>query len=382
MKFTTDDGLHEVIAEQVPAIVSIKNPPADGPRALKVDSKRKSRPRSILELIEFSYGEAGRKLNLARKDLDSLSVNKDVMPEEIAAVRRLAPADPMLAVPLSLLAALAELGAKHSVLLRLLQLVEVAFASHPLFEGRIEQLHDPRALPGLTAEEVNEAVTKLNLKGLCQQTSVEASETDLKRLRVNAVTGLGLFRVLRDGWTSKQFIADMAAFVWDSPPQESTSKTAALLATSKSTEALAQLSRHFEGAIRDAQRATATARAHAAHQEHRAAAAEAHCQGLSAELEIEKQRSNKLLVQVDDLTRLLTAEQSSRVVDKSHLVDDYEALRTQVIRRLTDQVGLLSDGLHAIRNGSTGVAEEFVDRALTAIDGEVTHLKDLDGGVQ
>ena len=68
------------------------------------------------------------------------------------------------------------------------------------------------------------------------------------------------------------------------------------------------------------------------------------------------------------------------MVDKSHHVDDYETLRTQVIRRLSAQVELLGDGLHALRNGSTGVAEEFVDRALTAIKDEVTRLKDLAGG--
>ena len=67
-------------------------------------------------------------------------------------------------------------------------------------------------------------------------------------------------------------------------------------------------------------------------------------------------------------------------MDKSHLADDYEVLRTQVIRRLSAQVGLLRDGLHALRNGRTGVAEEFLDRSLTAIEGEVTRLKDLDGG--
>lgn len=378
---TTDGGTNEAIPEQVSAVVTTEKSMAGTMRPSKEDGKKKSRPQSILEVIEFSYAEAGRKLNLARKDLDSLAVYNDAKSAEISAVRRLAPADPMLAVPLSLLATLAELGAKQAVLDRLLELVEVAFASHPLFEGRVEQLNDPRAQAGFLAQEVHDAA-KLTLKDLGPHKTQEAFETALKRLRMNAITGLGLFRVLRDGWTSDQFVRDMAAFVWDAPPQKRTDKMSALLATSRSTEALSQLSRYFEAVIRKAQQEAATAHTHAANQEHRAAAAEAHSQALSADLTAERRRSTELLAQVDDLTRRLTAEQSSRVVDKSHLVDDYEVLRTQVIRRLTAQVGLLTDGLHAIRNGSAGVAEEFVDRALTAIDGEVTHLKDLDGGVR
>jgi hypothetical protein len=85
---------------------------------------------------------------------------------------------------------------------------------------------------------------------------------------------------------------------------------------------------------------------------------------------------------IRSLTLRAALRQSSRVVDSSHYAYDYEALRTQVIRRLSAQADLLNDGLHALRNGRTDIADEFLDRSLTAIEGEVARLKDLDGGPQ
>jgi uncharacterized protein YlxW (UPF0749 family) len=174
----------------------------------------------------------------------------------------------------------------------------------------------------------------------------------------------------------------MTAVVWDTPSYRDVPKAASVLASAKSTDALSQLSRYFERLLREAEQQMGNARAEATQQARRAEAAEADKAALSAQLTAEKQRARELAAQVADLSQRLASEQSSRVVDKSHLVDDFEALRTQVIRRLSSQVELLSDGLHALRNGSTSVAEEFLDRSLTAIDAEVTRLKEIDGGGQ
>ena len=83
-----------------------------------------------------------------------------------------------------------------------------------------------------------------------------------------------------------------------------------------------------------------------------------------------------------DLQVALQVARSQNVVDRSHLMDDYEILRTQILRKLTSQVALLSDGRHALQNDRIAVADEFIDRALTAIDSEVARLKDLAGRAQ
>lgn len=345
------------------------------------DSKRE-RPKTILALMEYAYGEGGRKLNLSRKDLLELSVQPDEEQAEIDTVRRLAAGDPLFAVPPSLLSALAELGSEPLVRRRILELAVVAFASHKLFEGLIERLTEQQPLNMLSAKEVNHAAKHITFSALGLQEESEFSDSSRSRLRVNAVAALELFRVLRDRWPARQFIEDMARFVWDAPLLPSAHKTAALLATAKNTDALSQVSRHFENLLRDSKRETDKALSEAREQELRAIAAEALGERLRADLETAKAHAGEMVARANELAARLSAEQSNRVVDKSHHVDDYEALRTQVIRRLSSQVELLGDGLHALRNGSTGVAEEFVDRALTAIDGELMRLKELDGGTK
>jgi hypothetical protein len=345
-------------------------------------SEKKERPKTVLDLIEFAYGGEGRKLNLPQRDIRELSVQPAAAQAEVDAVRRLAAHDPLFAVPPSLLAAMAELGAEELVRRRVLELVRVAFASHRLFENRIERLTDPQALPALTAREVNEAAKNITFSALGLRKDSAFSDADRDRLRVNAVTAFGLFRVLCDRWTLTPFIEDMGKFVWDAPLERSAPRTAVLLATAKNNDVLSQLSRHFEGLLRDSKREADNAQVQTRQQELRAITAESVGKRQLAELEAARVQTAELVTQVDDLRQRLSAEQSRRVVDKSHHVDDYESLRTKVIRRLTNQVELLSDGLHALRHGSTGVAEEFVDRALTAINGEVRRLKDLDGGTQ
>jgi hypothetical protein len=343
------------------------------------DTKKRMRPQTVTELIEHAYGEAGRKLNLTR-DLTSLTVDPEASQAEIELVRRLAADDQLLAVPPSLLAALAEIDIKPPGRRRVLELILVAFADHQLFQNKLERLNDPRVEPPLTAREISSAAKTLTIDAVSREQAPERRTAIRERLRINAVTAFELFRVLRDEWTPQQFVEDMCDLIWDAPIQRSASRVAALLATSKNTDALSQLSRHFELRLRDSQRQTAEARGRAAQHEHWAGAAEARSRSLSADLEVQRSRVAELQSQVDDLARCLNAEQSSHQVHKSHLVDDYEALRTQIVRQLTAQVEILGDGLHALQKGRTAVAEEFVDRALTKIDGEVKRLKQLDGG--
>ena len=348
------------------------------------DFKKKKtveRPKTVAALFQYAYREtsAGRKLNLAR-DLPDLNADLDSLREETDLVRRLAAEDPFLIVPPNLLADVADLQIKPSARQRVFELVLVALATHRLFEGRIERLVDLRAEPALTAREISDAARTFTFDTLGQEEALERRAAKRERLRVNAITAFELFRVLRDGWTTEQFIEDMCALVWNVPNQPAP-RAVALLATAKSaTDALSQLSRHFEVRLRQEKRETNDVLELAAAQERRAEMAEERVSSLSASLESEKSRVHELQAEAAKLAQLLETEQSRRFVDKSHAANDYEILRTQVIRQLSGQVNLLTDGLHALRGGSTAVAEEFVDRALSKIDAEVKRLKEIEGG--
>jgi hypothetical protein len=370
-------------AESVPRNPQEVPPPVSeesaGRAKQSYESKKRARPESISELFEYAYGEAGRKLNLAR-DLTDITVNPEASQSEIDLVLRLSAADSFLVVPPHLLAATAEIDTRSRVRERILQLTLVALANHKLFEAAAERLVDPKAEPPLTAREVSSIAKTFTFAPADAEQAPERRTALRERVRINAVTTFVLLRVLRDGWTTEQFIQDMSALVWDSPLQRSAPRMAALLATAKNSDALSQLSRHFESQLIDAKTQTSAAIRRANELEHRASSAEAEAQAVMAEVAAGRSRLADLQMQIHQLDKELDTERSNRLVDKSHLVDDYEALRTQIIRRLSAQVDLLGDALDAIRIGEAAVAEEFVDRALRKIDGEVTRLRELDEG--
>ncbi|UYL87481.1 hypothetical protein SEA_PUREGLOBE5_118 [Arthrobacter phage Pureglobe5] len=59
----------------------------------------------------------------------------------------------------------------------------------------------------------------------------------------------------------------------------------------------------------------------------------------------------------------------------SHLIDDHETTRTHALRTVLGQDDLLSDAFHAVRNGRTDVALEFILRVRTALDNEAKWLR-------
>lgn len=337
---------------------------------------KKERPKSILALFEFAYREQGRKLNLPRRALHDLPLQPGAAQAEVDAVRRLAERDPFLAVPPSLLTALAELGAERRVRDRILDLVLEALDSHSIFSNRIKRWTDGQTQAPVL--QVIEAVKEAKFNELGLQKPSDLTDAAGDRLRVNAVTAVELLSVLR-GMSLDQFVDDMKEFIWNKSMDRNEAHAAAVLAAARNTDALHYLSQRFATRLQDATTGRERALAQAREQELRALRAEALGKQLLNDLDSERVSSTRMETEIDDLTRRLAAEQSSRVVDRSHHVDDYEILRTQVIRRLTGQVELLSDGLHALRNGSTDVAEEFVDRALNAIGSEVKRLKEIDG---
>ncbi|TLM86006.1 hypothetical protein [Pseudarthrobacter sp. NamE5] len=338
---------------------------------------------SVRELFQYAYENPGRKLVFPRTSLFALSSDEQSKQDEVLIVKNLAKGDPYLAVPPTLLAAVAQQDVDHRAVQRILELVVVALAENRVFEQVVRRLASNSPETALTAQDISALAEERAHEALGLKKSSEVMSAQRQRLRVNAVITFELFQILREQWTEDQFVKDMATLIWRTSPSTRISKgTAALLATAKNTEALGRLSRHFEQHNGRAKRATADALAQRAFQERRAEHAESARKTLATELDASRAQIADLEQTLDSLGRELRRERSNRAVDKSHHVDDYEALRTLIIRRLTAQVELLSDGLHALRHGSTQVAEEFVDRALNAIDTEVTRLKDTSGGTQ
>lgn len=57
---------------------------------------------------------------------------------------------------------------------------------------------------------------------------------------------------------------------------------------------------------------------------------------------------------------------TDREVEQSHVIDDLSTVLSAHRRAVKDARSMLTDALHALRNGSPEVADEFIDRTLTS----------------
>ena len=334
-------------------------------------------PKSVLQLIEHAYAGGGKKLSLSA-DLTSLKADESQANAEMAQLRKLAESDRLLAVPPQLLIALASVKTDFTARRRTLDLMLAALADHPVFLAYRNQLIEPEAEPKLDARNVSEATRVITYLALGYKESKSFAAEHREKMRVNAVLSFALLRVLRDHWSPEWFASAMSALVWNAPAADTAQKAVAILVSGQRDDALSQLSRHFEGQLAEASRKLQQAESTAAFQARQARLAEEGQLALSAKLDVERQRLADLTDQVLALQESLEAERGKRSVDHSHHVDDYETLRTAVLRNLSEQADLLADGLHALRHARLAVADEFVDRSLTAVKREIDRLREMD----
>jgi hypothetical protein len=82
-----------------------------------------------------------------------------------------------------------------------------------------------------------------------------------------------------------------------------------------------------------------------------------------------------LETQISQLTMEIANRETAILNAATHHIDDYDAIRTRVLRTLSTQVDLLTDGLHALRKDNKEVAEEFMDRTISSLNREIEKLR-------
>jgi hypothetical protein len=358
-------------------------PAAAGPEATgpKTRASRKPAlrftPKTILELVEHAYAGGGKKLTLAA-DITSMEADASQAEAEMHRLRELAAGDRLLTVPPQVLTALASVKSEYTARRRILGLMRAVLADHPVFLAYWKQLVEPEAEPRLDAQDVSDASKVVTYRSLGYKESKSFTAEHREKMRVNAVTSYALLRVLGDQWPLDWFTESMSALVWNAPPAGTAKEAVAVLVGGQRGDALSLLARHFEGKLAEADHNLREAEGRAALHARRVSLVEEEKDALSSELDAERQRAADLASELAALRGALEAEVGNRVVDHSHHVDDYETLRTRVLRQLSEQADLLTDGLHALRHERLAVADEFVDRALSAIKKEVAHVREMD----
>jgi hypothetical protein len=366
-------------------------PPDDAPTGESDDPKsielKANQLRSVEDLIRFAYQQPGKRLAVPASVLRSIAEEPAPDPLDndplFVFVADFISLDPWLAVPGRVLALLA--NAKPPIVLRrrLAAAMIVPLRRHPIFAGRsMRAMLDggPQELDALLdgVRAVAKRITGAEL-GLGGD---EIKPAAREKLISNTTVALVLLLTLRDGLAPEVAVDALFHKLWTHrhDPVDGL-VSVGVIADSKDSEALAALGRMLNRQRRDAERKSADAEADASR---------ARLERMEIEDEL-LERSSRISVLEETLAEAeahaaslrddLMTEQRSRVHDRSHHVDDFETLRTRVVRLLDRQTELLADGLHALRDGSTDVTEEFVERTLAALTRELEQLR-RQGGPQ
>lgn len=364
---------------------------AQGAPVPKAKSKPKPVIASVEELLAFAYESNARLLEFSKDALKKLPITDEDVAAQEALVVSLAAADPTLSTPFKLLQYAARQGVQlrradisgvGPALNRLVHLAVVALGQNPVFRVWMDQLLDPRKDPQLSTEHLRDTAHQVDAGRLGLAVD-EFKAADSERLVKNAIACYGLLRALQREWTLDQYIDTSYGGVWrfEVPEAAGLERAVGDVGASRDHAVLGIVAANYltritrrDGQISQLERqATAARNREARLQEDLACARDREQTALA--------RAEAFSADVIRLQKELAAERDNRVVDKSHMADDYETLRTRIIRRLGGEIDLLTDGLHALRNGAPHVAEEFLDRSLLALTREVEQLRDAAGGL-
>lgn len=366
---------------------------ADVSDAVATEGKRKKAPAkpsitAIDDVVRAAFTSRGRLLDISGDTLKKLPVDDTSITHQSALTCEFAAADPAMTGTFRILQLVASKGIDlhrgdtnlSTVLNRLVDLAVVAMAHHTVFRVWSDQLVDPKAEPQLTARSVRQFARETTAEkvGLAED---DFPKGDQLQLQSNAVACFALLRIVRGPWSLDDFVDAMRENDWvhHATLDANSRKAAAAIAADRQRDVLEVVSSRYLRTITALERRIESLNRAAEASANREARLEAELRETRAREGDQTRRAEEYAEQIVRLQKELAHERENRAVDRSHMSDDYEILRTRIIRLVGSEVGLLTDGLHALRNGAPEVADEFLDRSLTALTREVQELRAAGG---
>lgn len=345
------------------------------------ESRKPKEIRSVSELLTYAYSRTGRSFSItpaAKKALADDTTEFMVLADQIT---RLATSDPLLAVPPRVLAAMERAMLRGRPRKTLLRLTAVPILRHP-------GLASVDLAPALADEptpdheslfrSMREALNHLELEHLGK---ASPRSTARRTLTNNAVLSVALLIAIKDDWPTAVLADCLNSYLWqDELSATKVRSERALIADGMSPATLGLVARAWYRRLSEQalQVRQAEAEAHDARRAQQQAISHAATMADAME-QIEKKIAQREEV-VASLGNELASEREHRRIDRSHAIDDYERLRTKLIRDLVQQTSLLENGLHALRNSRIQVIEEYVERVIESLHDDLQHLRN--GGKQ
>ncbi len=332
---------------------------------------------SITALFEYAYSRRGKTFSITPKSLRAISQDGSGFATLVHSVTSLMPTDSLLAVPVRMLAAIDRSAAKGALRRDLVQLAALPLAVHPYVTT-----HDVGELYlgpiGPETEAVLVAVRE-RIESLANAEGERAKRRDLHTLAINAVLGLGLYAALKANWAPRRLTESLDRSVWQAGLRQSKiSSVRAVIADPSLVQPLGLVSRAWEDRLGEKDEEMQVMTQEVAH----AYAAQREAEARVAELEENRSRQEELLDSRQlDISRLqddLSEERRQRRIDQSHAVDQFETLRTEMLRALKGHRDLLVNGLDALRHDRQHVTDEYVDRVIDGLDDQLGQLQQGD----
>lgn len=354
---------------------SVESPPgAPEPKTPSIKDVR-----TIDGLLRYAYGRSGR-FTIPPKVRDAITDDETLIVDLRAEIQDLASQDPLLKVPVRVLAAVDRAKGSLKFRRRCLSAVALGLLSNPALRGVTDldlALLDDRS--GEPSELLDKVAQHLpTFEPVSSPEEDRWKDSDRRDLTENGILAVAYYFALQRDWTDATLAKHLQPVLWATSHEAAkTSKresTRALL-TEAPPAALGTVSSAWRKETEEADdRSRSADRLRAMAEEERDEARQS--QG-EAKAVAERLQARLVLLdrQIEDLQQAVAEEQQKRHVQSSHAVDDYESLRTRVLRSIDRQLTLLEDGLHALRNGSTSVTEEYLERVIEAFVNQTASLR-------
>lgn len=360
-----------------PQPVSAQDASIPGPtEAEKPVAKRRSKkPRaaeSLADFIAMAYARKGQRVALKPKTQKLISKNPRLEGQEIDRLAELARGDVTLAVARQLLLAMLEVS--NPVLKNSLrEFVGGVLRAHPAFAPDEMQAALNNLPGGPDAGEALSSVAGADYsKNQALPEKLRRKKTETATLRSNAAYCLALWLAETRGTPAEELAGHLFNSLWRPGPKATRDDAARLrlLTEIRDPQAVGTACETFKIRSDQMSRAAEVARRDEA-------AALEQVRTLNASVERLKREVQSKEEQIAAGERA-TEEQRRRYEDAlTHLRDDYEKLRSRVLRRIREDVGLLDEGLHALRRDppKVHVMEDHAERAVARLRGEIKELE-------
>jgi hypothetical protein len=348
------------------------------PTASEADAQKSKKPRapltSMSALIEYGYSRKGQRVTAKAGELKAISGAVVLTEIEEENLRALAAEDQLFAVPRQLLLFARELRETPRIRGVLREFVAAVLESHPIvvMNGLQSMVRNQEGAP--SAAEAFRAIA--TTKALQEQPSVEGSlrSGELAALKRNVIGCLAVWVVDTRAISMADLMSALLEGYWEPVSSADPSEAELLRVLTEVDQPLVvgaicrEFGRRAADQARLAERSAQTT-----------AAARADLHRVSTELELARANVAALEAELQNARRVLQAERDNALVDASHLRTDAETLRTRVLRRLSDDLKLLGDGLIALSRVPPKV-DVMVDHAERVADSLRVEIRKLEEG--